>query len=203
MIIFGTNNNDKIDEADGVTDYSDHIFGHNGRDDIWGLGGADHIFGENGNDILTGGAGADFLDGGANVDTARYANSVERVTVNLLTGSGSGGDAEGDALVSIEKVSGSGHDDLLIGDGNNNGLIGMDGDDTLRGGAGADTLIGGDDVDTADYDKSNEAVHVALIYDLAAGGHADGDELIGIENLTGSSHDDHLWGDNNVNVLNG
>ena len=134
MIIIRTNNDDTIDADDGVTNLSDYIFAGGGRDTIFGLGGADHIFGENGDDILTGGAGGDLLDGGTGVDTASYSDSGWRVTVNLITGSGTGGTAEGDTLISIEHVAGSGHDDLLIGDGGNNVLMGLSGDDTLKGG---------------------------------------------------------------------
>jgi serralysin len=46
-------------------------------------------------------------------------------------------------------------------------------------------------------------VAVLLNYDDAAGGDAEGDELNNIENVTGSSHDDHLWGTDDANVLNG
>ena len=42
---------------------------------------------------------------------------------------------------------------------------------------------------------------VSLITDTAGGGDAEGDELNSIENLTGSAHDDHLWGNDGVNVL--
>ena len=44
---------------------------------------------------------------------------------------------------------------------------------------------------------------MSLTADTAVGGDAEGDELNGIENLTGSSHNDQLWGDNGVNVLKG
>ena len=68
-----------------------------------------------GNDRLTGGAGVDVLVGGPGNDAAYYASSATAVTVNLLDGTGTGGDAEGDTLDSIEYLSGSGHDDTLTG----------------------------------------------------------------------------------------
>ncbi|MCF6267724.1 MAG: Ig-like domain-containing protein [Desulfuromusa sp.] len=67
-------------------------------------------------------------------DTASYANSPSGVTVNLETGVGTGGDAEGDTLIAIEALEGSEFDDRLTGNAENN---------TLSGRAGADTLIGG------------------------------------------------------------
>ena len=67
-------------------------------------------------DFLTGRAGADDLDGGAGIDDAEYAGSDAGVIVNLTTGSGLGGHAEGDVLANIEYVHGSMFDDHLIGD---------------------------------------------------------------------------------------
>ena len=49
----------------------------------------------------------------------------------------------GDKLVSIENITGSRHDDMLIGDGGDNILTGGAGHDRLHGGAGKDTLHGG------------------------------------------------------------
>jgi Ca2+-binding RTX toxin-like protein len=65
------------------------------------------------------------------------------VTVNLLTNTHSGGDAQGDRLMNIERVQGSAFDDSLTGDAGNNILYGSAGNDTLTGGAGVDVLYGG------------------------------------------------------------
>jgi len=61
--------------------------------------------------LLAGLGGADVLDGGGRVDTATYVASASGVTVNLTTGTGSGGDAEGDTLVRIESLIGSAQDE--------------------------------------------------------------------------------------------
>lgn len=53
----------------------------------------------NGDDILVGGAGADLLDGGNGLDTADYSTSKSPVHL-VLGGVSSGGDAQGDTLVS-------------------------------------------------------------------------------------------------------
>ncbi|OFW90336.1 MAG: hypothetical protein A3B66_02345 [Alphaproteobacteria bacterium RIFCSPHIGHO2_02_FULL_46_13] len=108
------------------------------RDTIYGDAQNNHIYGLAGNDILEGGAGADLIDGGDGWDTVRYTRSTSGVNINLETNINTGGDAEGDTLFNIEAVTGSGHNDILIG-----GL----GDDYLAGGAGNDILIGGKGVD--------------------------------------------------------
>ena len=64
------------------------------------------------------------------LDTASYAASAAAVSVSLLDGTATGGDAQGDTLDSVEGLTGSAHDDTLIGNAGNN---------VLEGGAGADT----------------------------------------------------------------
>jgi Ca2+-binding RTX toxin-like protein len=60
------------------------------------------------------------------------------VQVNLATGTGAGGDAEGDLLVNIQNVVGSNFGDVLVGDGNNNTINGAGSADVLSGGGGND-----------------------------------------------------------------
>ena len=64
---------------------------------------------------------------GAGSDTAVYSESRAAISVDLATGAGNGGNAQGDRLVSIENVSGSLYDDVIGGDGNANKLSGWDG----------------------------------------------------------------------------
>ena len=74
------------------------INGTSGNDTRNGTAADDQIFGLGGNDVLAGLGGADLLDGGAGIDTASYAASSAGVNVSLMTGLGSGGDAQGDTL---------------------------------------------------------------------------------------------------------
>ena len=92
------------------------------------------------------------LDGGIGTDTASYASSAAAVSINLATGTGKGGDAEGDTLISIERVIGSAFNDTIIGSARAeimeggagvDHLGGLGGDDTLIGNFGADVLDGG------------------------------------------------------------
>jgi Ca2+-binding RTX toxin-like protein len=182
---------------------ADRMLGSDGNDTIDGLAGNDILLGGFGNDVLTGGAGADQISGAAGTDTASYAASATGVTVDLIAGTGTGGDAQGDALSGIENVIGSAQSDHLYGDSAANVLTGGDGDDTLRGGGGADTLEGGNGSDFANYQGSTAGVVVNLLTDTVSGGDATGDQLNNIEHLYGSSHDDQLTGSNARNIIGG
>jgi Ca2+-binding RTX toxin-like protein len=131
------------DEASDTVGSADVLSGGAGNDTMTGNAGADTLYGGADNDSLDGGAGADLLDGGAGTDRVDYTQSDAAVQVDLSTGQGAGGHAQGDTLASIEEVVGSGFDDSLTGSGGADNLSGGAGGDTLRGGLGDDTLIGG------------------------------------------------------------
>jgi Ca2+-binding RTX toxin-like protein len=126
----GTGDSDTINSLGG----NDIVFAGDGDDTVNGGAGNDILQGDAGDDTLDGGAGSDGLTGGTGTDTASYVGSTLAVNVNLLEGTASGGDAEGDSLSQIENLTGSGNDDELTGDNQNN---------VLTGGAGADKLTGG------------------------------------------------------------
>ncbi|WP_037006399.1 calcium-binding protein, partial [Pseudomonas asplenii] len=112
------------------TSGADTLVGTTGADELYGFAGNDSLDGGAGNDLLDGGAGADVLNGGAGTDTASYANSTAGVTVNLVTGTGVGGDAQGDTLIGIERVVGSAFNDTLTAQTNGHSLVGGQGNDT-------------------------------------------------------------------------
>jgi Ca2+-binding RTX toxin-like protein len=215
--INGTSGNDTLTG----TATADSISGQGGSDTLFGGGGNDSLFGGSNNDLLEGGAGADTLEGGSGNDTASYASSGAAVIVSLATNSGSGGDAQGDVLNSIENLTGSAFNDSLTGNGSanilsggdgNDGLFGGDGNDSLFGGIGDDTLIGGTGsdvidggtgIDVASYATSSSGVNVNLATGTGSGGDAGGDTLTGIENLIGSNNSDTLTGNTADNTLSG
>ena len=119
-----------------------------GIENVIGSAFGDALTGDNGNNTLIGGAGADTLTGGLGVDTADYSASAGAVNVNLLNGTGSGGDAQGDVLSGIENVVGSNQADMLTGNNGSNALAGGLGTDRLDGGRSHDTLTGGPGADT-------------------------------------------------------
>lgn len=111
-------------------------------------GAADRLFGGDGNDVLLGGDGADTLNGYYGVDWASYIDSTSGVTVDLQAQSGWGGSAEGDRLVGVEGLYGSGWADVLSGSIGRNWLTGNSGDDLVAGRGGKDVLQGGEGNDT-------------------------------------------------------
>jgi Ca2+-binding RTX toxin-like protein len=168
--------------------------------------GDDKLYGEGGNDKLVGSAGADLMDGGADFDTADYSNSGSSVNIIMSSagnGTGSGGTAGGDTLVSIEKVVGSTFGDFFSGSAGNDHFVGREGDDRFTGGAGADVLDGGEDIDTVGYLQSAQGVKVNLLAGVGAGGDADGDTLTDIENILASMKNDYLRGSDADNTLLG
>ncbi len=201
--VFDTNFSINVSDTVSGGDGNDTAWGGNGNDVLSGDAGNDVLLGETGDDTLNGGAGSDKLNGGAGADTADYLGSGSGVTVNLASGTGQGGMAEGDTLDGIENVAGSNSADALGGDAAANVLSGNGGDDTLSGRAGADTLVGGSGSDTADYSASGSAVAVDLGAGTASGGDAAGDALQSIENVTGSALGDVLTGNAGGNVLSG
>jgi Ca2+-binding RTX toxin-like protein/type III secretion system FlhB-like substrate exporter len=170
-----------VQDVPGVT-----LNGTGQSETLTGTGENDIINGRGGNDTLQGLGGNDRLDGGAGTDTAAYAASPAGVNVSLATGSGSGGDAQGDTLINIENLTGSVFNDTLEGDSGNN------------------VLAGGDGIDTVSYEHAAAGVTVSLAINSAQNtGGAGSDTLSGFENLTGSASGDVLTGSSGVNVLSG
>ena len=142
--------------------------------------------GSSSSEIFTGGAGNDSVD---------YSGSSGSVQVDLTSGTGSGGFAEGDTFVSIENASGSQFADIIIGNSGDNSLSGGGGDDEIRSGGGNDYLDGG---------AGNDTIYVAAGQQIVDGGAGDDvlvvsgtrsdytlavetDQLISIRNQAGAS----------------
>ena len=186
------------------------LVGNAGNNALTGVTGADYLFGDGGIDVLWGGADGDTIDGGEGVDTAIYTGSLAGVTVDLTLGAGSGGDAQGDTLVGIEHVLGSGLIDTLIGDVNANILNGGNGADTMQGLLNDDTYIVDNAFDVV-LEVANEgadAVNASVSYVLAAGKsvetlqttNAAGTTAIG---LTDNALGHIVTGNDGANVLSG
>ncbi|PZQ48342.1 MAG: hypothetical protein DI556_14425 [Rhodovulum sulfidophilum] len=120
------------------------LFLGSGRSDVFtGAAAKAEFQGNAGDDYFYAGSGAEGIHGGAGTDTVSYIRSGSGVGVNLTTGEGSGGFAQGDRLSGIEHISASNGSDQLTGDGKANILYGFAGDDDISGGGGDDILVGG------------------------------------------------------------
>jgi Ca2+-binding RTX toxin-like protein len=202
---------ERFEFADG-TSLSKIAVQSNGRIKLYGTDGDDAFIGTADRDEIYGSAGADTIDGKGGTDIVNYLLSDAGVTVNLATGEGSGGYAEGDQISNVESIIGSYHDDVLIGDDGNNNLFAQNGNDHLEGGAGddwlnaygsgADYLDGGSGNDTVRYRWSGSAVTVDLTDQANNAGDAAGDVYVSIENVMGSnSYGDHITGDAGDNKI--
>lgn len=171
--LYGQDNNDYIyggagDDIIGGGNNDDRLYGEEGNDTITGDAGADTLLGGQGTNRLDGGAdndsfimgsGVDSVIGGAGTDTLDYSTSTAGIIVNLTTGVGANGDADGDTYTTVEYVIASSYGDTVTGDAAGNAITGNAGDDTLVGGGGGDTFY---------YSMSNIAN--ALGNDLIDGG---------------------------------
>ena len=126
-------------------------------ENLWGSDHDDTLTGDSGANWLYGGAGADALDGGGGGDVVSFAGSSAGVTVNLETGTGSGGEAAGDSYTSIEHARASAYADTITGTSGNNWLYAAQGNDTIHGGLGNDTIVGGAGNDLYTFDRGDGA----------------------------------------------
>jgi Ca2+-binding RTX toxin-like protein len=194
------------DAAGDVLISVENLNGSDFADTLTGSSGANILNGGVGNDVLAGLGGADVLHGGAGQDTASYAASGAGVTVDLSTGTASGGDATGDTLISIERLLGSGFTDVLVGNALANVLDGGGGADLLAGGGGNDTYVvdSAGDVVIEAAGQGTDNVRATVSFTLAAN----------IENLTlldaggaidgnGNALDNVITGNGGDNVLGG
>ncbi|KAA1429105.1 S8 family serine peptidase [Nocardioides antri] len=204
---------------------SDVLLGNQGGGDLDDVGdtlnggaGDDTLDGWVGNDRLIGGEDNDSLVGADGTDIAEYGGSPSAVTVNLTNSSSSGGHGSDD-FFGVENLLGSAFDDSLTGDGAANQLNGQLGSDKLGGLGGNDELLGGADVDTLIPGGGDDTVNGGALADLVSfavspagvtvnliSGTATGegtDALAGIEDVTGSPHNDTIDGNAVINVLAG
>jgi serralysin len=176
--IIGSNGDDWLEGGAG----DDFLYGGDGNDQIWGGEGSnyisggdgdDRIYGGEGFDWIEGGAGADYIDGGGWHGHVLFETSSAGVTVNLLTGTGTGGDAEGDTYVNVGGVTGSAHNDTIIGSNGDDWLEGGAGDDEIYGGSGNDQIWGG---------SGNDKLDGGLGSDTMVGD--SGDDVYIVDNMT-------------------
>ncbi|MFC7378808.1 Ig-like domain-containing protein [Brevundimonas sp. GCM10030266] len=208
-----------VNNGDGGSDTIrgfENLTGSAFDDLLVGDAGNNIIRGGLGSDILIGGAGDDILYGGAGASNTLYGGLGNDYFV--LEANDTVVEFENEGIdtveVRIDRYNlGANIENLVYGgtgnftgtgNGLDNILTGGAGNDVLRGRGGNDTLNGGDGSDTADYSQSAWGVRVRLdsrvTLDDGEGGR---DELVSIENITGSSFNDLIVGDAGANILIG
>ena len=216
-MVMGDNDKNVLEGLTG----NDTLIGENGNDTLKG-GRGDDIFkaglydSTSGNNLKDGDDGADFIDGGVggetNGDTVDYSALGDTRTINISLANGTSdatvsiSNAANDIIRNIENIIGSSGNDTIVGNNEDNTLDGSAGNDTLWGAAGNDTLIGGAGLDTATYENASKKIIVNLNASnkqVSEDGDNSFDELIGIENITGSKFNDIIVGDNNINTILG
>lgn len=133
------------------------------------------INGTSNDEDFNGSGGNDKIDGQAGIDTIKYLNTKNNITVNLSKGKAYSSDATNsagvgtDTLKNIENVVSGGYSDTIIGNKLNNVLNGGSGNDTIDGGLSNDTLIGGLGSDVFVFSSKISAMNADIIEDYATG----------------------------------
>ncbi|MCR9271101.1 MAG: Ig-like domain-containing protein [Hyphomonadaceae bacterium] len=188
--LIGTSRDDTIQTFGG----SDIAYGNEGNDLIEGGAGLDFLYGDEGDDELRGGEGNDFLrpglgndiaDGGPGFDMVLYTPlEISSLFVDLVAGSATYTDANGqqfsDQLISIERVSGSNHDDQISGDDEDNDLFGEFGNDILFGRGAVDWLYGDAGDDRLDGGDGDDRLFAGIGDDILIGGLGDDEYILGV-----------------------
>ena len=156
-------------------------------ENVAGSNGPDRIAGDAANNVLAGGRAEDVLFGRGGNDTLNGGRENDQ----LFGGTGN------------DRLFGGLDDDLLVGGGGNDMLFGEEGDDRFFAGfAGSTFYDGGDGIDTIFYNRTASAIDISLFSGTGTAGAAS-DIYTAIENVSGTTFDDRIIGDNGANVLFG
>lgn len=208
------------------TIFADRIKGDAGDNELRGLGDYDWFTATTGNDTIDGGTGQDmisYVDWMSTADnTADPFNpggapppnaEVTGVVVDLNDTSNNTNLAAGHSYISVERVTGSGRQDVFYGDENENDFRGLGDFDWFVGSTGGrERYFGGDGSDTVTYYNSISGVSASLRNGARVGGEETGrgtagdaalDLYFSIENLVGTNYADSLTGNEQRNNLNG
>jgi Ca2+-binding RTX toxin-like protein len=189
--------------------------------------GDDVVVGGGGGDRLDGSSGGDQLRGGPGFDTVTYEDRISGVTVTIPedafdrraddgnTADGLGAESRDTVFEDVERVTGGGGLDELVGNDLANELeggpgidtlVGRGGDDELDGGRDPDVLAGSDGIDLVSYGTRSADVSVTLDGQANDGDATDlraDDVQADVEAVQTGSGDDVLLGNGADNILRG
>lgn len=171
-------------------------------DVLTGNDAANRLYGDLGNDVLDGGAGADQMTGGNGSDSYYVDNRGDVVKETNADRSIGGSDTVLSYLSSY--TLGANLENLrILAAGNANGT-GNSLNNVIYAGAGNNILNGGSGTDTLSYLYADQGVRVDLnLTTVQQTGGSGLDRLLSFENLSGSRHDDRLYGNAANNRLSG
>ena len=224
--IWGDGGNDHLDGGYG----DDFLRGGAGHDIITDSGGSDDIQGGDGNDVIQagsgtdliyGGFGSDFIITGEDNDEAFGGQGDDFILGNksneqdignegddwIEKGTSDGAPGDNFDPLGLDPIRGN---DIFIGDGENDKFIGEGGDDIMVGTTGlTDRMFGGAGFDWADYKDDKIGVTIDIdgrFFDqppVPGSGASALARFDIMEGLSGSAHDDFLFGDNAVDLIGG
>ena len=191
------------------------VHGVSGVEEVFnGTAGDDRIFGMGRGDRAIASLGADIYEGVPSENNAGdwplidYSGSAEAIYLDLNLGVAHGGFAEGDVLLNVGSIIGTAFGDTIItgmtsevidpGAGDDyvavNGLashLSSVGYVRVWGGAGADVITGLNWTSNVEVNYSRSAAGISVVVgERASGGDAEGDLLINVSKIVGSSFDD-------------
>jgi len=207
------------------TIFADFIRGDAGANQLRGLGDYDWFLATTGPDTIDGGNGQDMISfvewrnaaantiGDAFGPLPPSGAQATGIYLDLTNPANNTNLAAGLELTSIERITGSGRQDVFFGDDQSNDFRGLgDFDWFVSSDGGRERYFGGDGDDTVTYFNAPGAVTASLRNGAVVNGQQTGygsqgwaarDLYFEIENLVGSAFDDRLTGSEARNQLNG
>lgn len=228
--IYGNNGNDEITAGNGAAKLyggsgNDTLTSGSGNDILSGDGGTDALTGGSGDDTYSMWTGTVTITDSSGNDTVDFSSFGLGVTIDLSKtsmASPTGLSLSSTVAGVVENVIGTAYADKITGTSAANRIVGGAGDDELIGGDGSDTYIfngtglGSDkitevksdgDIDHLDFSGFGSAITLDLGKDtlqtLVTGTKLTLTNLDAIEQVTGTSYNDTLDGDDNNNLLDG
>ncbi|GAA3859296.1 hypothetical protein [Celeribacter arenosi] len=192
--------------------FDDVLVGTAGNNTFYGGAGNDRLCGYGGADTFISSEGADTIYGGGGRDHLTFADANTGIIIRLLETDRNSGAASGYELYSIEDITGTSFDDLILGDDVSNAIVDGAGNDHICGyggndfffhSDGYDSYYGGDGSDTMSFLTATEGVTIWLGDNSLNAGAAAQDLFYSIENIDGTNFDDVIVGSNAANTVTG
>jgi hypothetical protein len=145
---------------------------------------------------VTGIHGGFTIANGVVIENATGGSGIDTITGNAANNTLTGNNGN-------DTLNGEGGNDTLAGGAGSDTMNGGEGDDIFNGGANNDTMNGGNGIDRVSYSTQTGNLIVYLTGVASVGFEAQGDIITNIENATGGSGNDQIYGNADANTLDG